>query len=130
VTNKEMDELLHFLPVFEVPGRKFVERWAGGERTPDGATTMPYPVYTADVEQFFQLAGQTCWCDYGYNPAAAHKMLEDGEFIAKATLGEIKTMMTYCVRGERFCDGHWEAVLESGRITALLQRLAVLRMNR
>jgi hypothetical protein len=42
-------------------------------------------------------------------------------------LDEIKSMLTYCVRGERFYDGHWEDTLKSGRITALLRRLAVLR---
>jgi hypothetical protein len=36
-------------------------------------------------------------------------------------------MLTYCVRGERFCDGHWENLLRSGRVVALLRRLAELR---
>jgi hypothetical protein len=35
-------------------------------------------------------------------------------------------MLTYCVRGERFCDGHWAAMLESGRVVAILRRLRVL----
>ena len=48
-------------------------------------------------------------------------------FIQRATLAEIKTMLTYCVRGERFGDGHWAAMLESGKIVALLNRLRVLR---
>jgi hypothetical protein len=38
-------------------------------------------------------------------------------------------LLTYCVRGERFCDGHWDAVLRSGRITAILHRLAVLKTS-
>ena len=53
-------------------------------------------------------------------------MLADEAFISRATLGELKTMLAYCVRGERFCDGHWEAILRSGRVVALLRRLAVL----
>ena len=130
VTSKDIDELLRFLPLFELPGRKFVERSAGGERTAGGAIVMPYPVYTADVEQFFHLAAQPCWTDHEYVPAEAGKMLQDDELVAKATLAEIKMMLTYCVRGERFCDGHWEAVLGSGRIAALLQRLDALRQRR
>ena len=127
VTCEKVDELLGFLPLFDVPGRQFVKRWAGGEKTEDGAITVPYPIYADDVLEFFLLAGQPCWSDYGYEPAKARKMLEDDKFIEKATLEEIKTMLTYCVRGERFCDGHWEAVLKSGRVTAILRRLAILR---
>jgi hypothetical protein len=36
-------------------------------------------------------------------------------------------MLTYCVRGERFGDGHWAAMLETGKIVAILQRLRMLR---
>jgi hypothetical protein len=54
-------------------------------------------------------------------------MLQDDALIQRATLAEVKTMLTYCVRGERFSDGHWAAMLESGRIVALLKRLHVLR---
>lgn len=127
ITVDKIDELLHFLPLFDVPGRKFVERWAGGEETPDGAITIPFPEYCDDVLAFFALAGQPCWSDYGYEPRQAHKMLHDDRFISSCSLHDIKTLLTYCVRGERFCDGHWENVLESGRVVAILRRLEVLR---
>ncbi len=54
-------------------------------------------------------------------------MVEDEAFIQKSSLAEIKTMLTYCVRGERFCDGHWGAVLESGKLVKILERLEALR---
>jgi hypothetical protein len=54
-------------------------------------------------------------------------MLEDDACVARATLVEVKTMLTYCVRGERFGDGFWAAMLEQRRVAALLRRLAVLR---
>jgi hypothetical protein len=123
-----MDELLQFLPRFEVPNREFVKEWGGGEATPDGkAIQVPYPIYCDDVHEFYRLAGQTHWSDFGYNPREAHTMLSQDAFIATASLDQIKTMLTYCVRGERFADGHWAHMLESGRIVALLRRLAVLR---
>jgi hypothetical protein len=127
ITVDKIDELLHFLPLFDVPGRKFVEGWAGGEETPGGAITVPFPEYCDDVLAFFALAGQTCWSDYGYEPRRAHRMLNDDRFISSCSLHDIKTLLTYCVRGERFCDGHWENVLESGRVVAILRRLEVLR---
>jgi len=123
-----MDELLRFLPLFELPGREYVQRWGGGETTPDGkAIQVPYPIYCDDVLEFFALAGQTHWSDFRYNPRQAHDMLHDDELIAAASPDQIRTMLTYCVRGERFMDGHWAHMLESGRIVALLRRLAALR---
>jgi hypothetical protein len=110
-----------------VPGRKYVVRWAGGEETSDGAVTVPFPEYCDDVLAFFALAGQTCWSDFGYEPHQAHTMLNDDRFIGSCSLPDIKTLLTYCVRGERFCDGHWENVLELGHVVAILRRLEMLR---
>ena len=56
-------------------------------------------------------------------------MLEDQQAVETAELGQIKTMITYCVRGERFCDGHWGAMIELGHISRLLQRLSQLYFN-
>jgi hypothetical protein len=127
ITVDEIDELLRFLPLFDVPGRKYVKRWAGGEKTPDGAITVPFPEYCDDVLEFFALAGQPFLSDHDYEPRQAHRMLNDDRFISTCSLHDIKTMLTYCVRGERFCDGHWENLLESGRVVAILRRLEVLR---
>jgi hypothetical protein len=32
-------------------------------------------------------------------------------------------MLTYCVRGERFCDGHLGGMIEKGHVQRILQRL-------
>ncbi len=128
MTVERMDELLRFLPLFEIRGREYVQGWGGGERTPDGkAVQVPFPIYCDDVLEFYKLAGQPHWADYQYIPRQAYDMLSDDELISSASLDEIKTMLTYCVRGERFADGHWAHMLESGRIVALLRRLAVIR---
>jgi len=123
----EIDALLRYLPQLSEPGRRFVLRWAGGETDERGAMQFPYPVYADDVVEFFGVAGRRFWSDYSYHPQKAGEMLKDDAFIAQAGLAEIKTMLTYCVRGERFCDGHWGAMLESGRVMALLRWLAELR---
>jgi hypothetical protein len=127
IIREKIEELLRFLPLFDVPGRDFVVDWRGDETRPDGSITLPYPVYAQDVEAFYRLAGQSCWSDTAYVPEQARRMLEDEAAIRRATLDQIRTMLTYCVRGERFCDGHWAAMLESGRVVAILRRLQVLR---
>ncbi len=127
LTPDRIDELLKFLPGLEVPGRAYIEAWGGGEPTGDGAITVPYPVYADDVLRFFWLAGQPWWSDFEYEPRRAHEMLYDDDLVRAATLDQVRTMLTYCVRGERFADGHWNHVLQEGRVTALLRRLAALR---
>lgn len=127
ITAEQIDELLRFLPLFDVPGRDCYGASGGLENTGDGAITFPYPIYPEDVLQFYAAAGQACWSDYAYVPREAARMVRDDAFIARATLDELRTMLTYCVRGERFSDGHWGAMLESGRVVAILKRLRVLR---
>jgi hypothetical protein len=129
MTTKDVDELLRFLPLFETPNRAFVESWAGGDESLGDAITMPYPVYPPDVLEFFRLAAQPCWSDVEYDPPTAATMLENDEAIQHATLSQVRTMVTCCARGERFCEGHWEDVLRSGKIVALLRRLRVLRAD-
>jgi hypothetical protein len=125
---RRMDELLAFLPQLEVPGRAFVERWEGGERSAaDGVMTARYPGYAADVEAFFRCASRSCWNDSGYDPVEAGAVIRDDGRIARATLDEIRTLLTLCVRSERFCDGAWDEALGTGRVQAVLRRLAVLR---
>ena len=54
-------------------------------------------------------------------------MLADSEFVKRASLEQIKTMLTYCVRGERFCDGLRESLLVGGQVVDLLRRLEAIR---
>ena len=50
-------------------------------------------------------------------------MLQDEERVKAASLEEIKSMLTFCVRGERFSSGHWGVMISQGYIRRLLERL-------
>ena len=113
--SEHIDELLVFLPLFEQPKGPFVLEY------------NPYPQYAPEVLAFFKLAGVAFWSEYGYDPITAFAMLEDDDQIRTATLDQVKTILTACVRGERFGDGFWAAMLEQGKIVELLRRLQVLR---
>ncbi len=125
-TIAEIEELTAFMPLLYADGFVPVKAWRGGTQNDQGVMTLPYPEYDDFVIAFFSVAANECWLDYGYNPEHAWKMLQDDHFIRKATLAEIKTMLTYCVRGERFSDGHWEQMIAGGHIRKLLNRLSVL----
>lgn len=128
-THDDVENLLVYLPLFDKPGRPFVKQWAGGEKTAKRSFNISYPVYEQDVEDFFQLASQPCWNDTNYNPETAGRMLEDEPALLTVNIEGIRTMLTFCVRGERFCDGHWEMVLKSGKVVALLRRLQQIQAS-
>jgi hypothetical protein len=126
VTVRKIDALVAFLPAFEAPGREFIQKWVtpGGD---ESVPVMPYPEYDEDVKRFFELASQEIWLDHDYDPETAGRMLTDPVTIAAADLPEVKTMLTHCVQGERFCNGHWSGVLKDGSVVSLLKRLRELR---
>jgi Family of unknown function (DUF6508) len=126
ITREDIDTLLESLPLFEKPGRTFA-KWGGLEKNADGSLSMPFPVYDEDVDEFFKRIGERGFIDYGYKSEDAARMLADDECIMQASLEQVKTMLTYCVRGERFCDGHREAPLAGGQVVALLKRLKAIR---
>ncbi len=128
ITSDRIDQLVRFISEFSRPGRRFAKPWQGSTRRGDEpAPLLPYPEYEPDVVEFFRLAAQVWWQADESSPAIAGAMLADPDALSRATLEQVRTMLTCCVRGERFCDGCWEGLLESGQIVALLQRLAVLR---
>ena len=122
-TIAEIDELLAFLPQLYAEDFQPVKKWMGGERYANGNLVLPYPEYDEVVDEFFKAASKDCWLDYEYNQEEAYRMLKDEGVVRAADLAEIKTMLTFCVRGERFSDGHWEAMIEGGFIRRLLERL-------
>jgi hypothetical protein len=122
---RDIDQLLAYLPQFYEPNFEPIIRWV--TRDQDGKLVMPWPVYAPVVEQFFRAAAGECWCDYQYDSQLASLQLEQPGYIESANLKQIKMLMTFCVRGERFCDGHWASMIQQGHIKRLCKRLEQLR---
>jgi uncharacterized protein DUF6508 len=122
-TLQEIETLTAFLPRLYSEGFAPIQNWSGGEKQKDGSISFPYPSYNPVVEEFFRLVSSEGWLDHEYNPEQAYQMLKDENGIKTASLSQIKTMLTFCVRGERFSDGHWAQMIEEGYIRRLLERL-------
>jgi len=122
-TLQEIEELTAFLPRLYSEGFSPIVSWGGGEKLKDGSFTLPYPKYNSVVEEFFRVVSSGGWLDYEYDPEQAYQILRDEDLVKTASLPQIKTMLTFCVRGERFSDGHWGAMIEQGYIRRLLERL-------
>ena len=124
-TPAEISRLVAYLPILYSPGFEPAS-WVASERLPNGNYTFPYPHYAQPVVEFFHLASEDHWCDYTYASKNVTDWIRDDTFIEKASLDQVKSMLTWCVRGERFCTGHWGAVIEDGIIRKLLERLIAL----
>ncbi|MEM5776016.1 MAG: DUF6508 domain-containing protein, partial [Anaerolineaceae bacterium] len=103
------------LKIFDSPGFQPVTAWSTDD--------LPEPVYHPAVEQFFALLRQSPWIDPAYSPQQAAKLAEAPERILTASLDEIRGLITWCVRGERFSSGHWAAVIQKGIIALIFRRL-------
>ena len=122
-TLQEIEDLTAFLPRLYAEGFSPIVSWGGGEKQKDGSISVPYPNYHSLEEEFFRLVSSGGWLDYEYDPEQAYQMLKDENLIKTASLSQIKTMLTFCVRGEHFSDGHWGQMIEKGYIRRLLERL-------
>jgi hypothetical protein len=128
LTLHDIEELTAYLPRLYAEGFSPIIKWEGGEKLKDGSFTMPYPSYNPLVEEFFRYVASS-WLDYEYDPEQAYQMLKDEHAINTASLAQIKTMLTFCVRGERFSDGHWAAMIEKGYIRRVLERLNQIKLE-
>ncbi|VEP11931.1 conserved hypothetical protein [Hyella patelloides LEGE 07179] len=124
ITANDIQELVDFLPIFYVPEFQPIEKW--NFKNPDGTSIAPYPIYTESVEHFFRLASKSCWF-VSVSKRFDSKILEDGKFINNASLKEIKIMLDYFLRAERYCDGFWASLIKDGTICALLERLKEIK---
>ncbi len=125
ITRTRVDELLKFYPVFYNSDGLFNPPPSGeDDELIGGFPTYSYPKVVAD---FYEAASQPCWFQYGYDPAEIEPLVYSDEAIAEASLTTIKSMLTYCQRGERFAGGHWWTMLEKNRIGLIFRRLRELR---
>ena len=122
---EDIRELTDFLPTLYANGLR-LSRVRGAEReTGDRRVTMPWHEYGDEVQRFVRLIGERgCWMDPDYSPEAAQEMLDSDTAVETATLEEIRVLLTYVERGERFCDGWWSKMIREGHVRRILERLS------
>jgi len=125
-TSREIEELVAFLPLLSADGFTPIRGWRGGTKGQNGVFVIPHTEYDEIVKEFFRIASCECWSDYDYRSEEAGRMLKNDAVVRSASLDQIKKMLIYFVRGERFCNGQWGAMIEGGYVRRLLLRLAEL----
>lgn len=124
-TVQDIEALVAFLPRLYGPRAPPIRKLVTGRQTADGTPILPRYEYDETVESFIDtIRGQGCWLDCGYDPEEAERLLMDEAAVARATIPEIRRLLTLVVRGERFCDGWWSSMIQEGHVRRLLERLA------
>jgi hypothetical protein len=117
LTKIDIKELTDFLQLIYNDEIKLYKKDPNGDMLTGG-----YYIYHPSVITFFELASQQHWHDYEYVDNFSDQMIKPGE-IEKASIYKIKTILTWCVRKERFVEGHWMYVIEEDIIKRILKRL-------
>lgn len=122
---RDIENLVRYLDIFYQPGFKAAE-WSGGGFDDEGVYHGNYPDYHPKVVEFYDILYQDCWFNKKYLSDPVLEKINQPELIAGASLSEIRSLLTWCLRTERFCDGHWQSVIESGLIKSILENLRKL----
>lgn len=116
-TSDKISRLLSFLPLFDPP-QDPVLRWKVG--------LFPCPVYNEFVEDFFEAVGEFCGEQIIWDHESIRSSLYQDSLVEVASLTTLREMLAYCLRGEKFYDGHWAKMITEGRITVIMRRMAEL----
>ena len=107
-------------------GQAAVEAGPGRLVEDAAAGSPPVPYYPKPLVEFFMAAGQDPWIDYQYDIGQCAEMLLSPNAVEQADLAHLRSLLTFMVRGERFNDGHWGAMLAHGHLPRWLLRLSEL----
>ncbi len=98
-TAQDVRDLLAFLPKLYADGCVPIKRVHSKDE--DGVIAFPWPEYEGVVDEFMDCIRRDCWIDCDYVPQDVEKLIESEEAIKRATLRQIRAMLTYVLRGER-----------------------------
>ncbi len=121
---ERLEALAAFLPDFESPGFEFGHM----DKAPGG---MPYynlsPVASRFVHTCYKMGWvlNFDWVQWKDSPEAT-ELLRNPEAMEAATPDQLGRLLTAIIRQDRFAEGALGAAFDSGLLTAIIRRIAVL----
>ena len=85
-----------------------------------GVTESHYYEYPAEVDDFMTYLQEEPWVKYDYSPDVMDGIFES---ISSASIDDVRVVLTGVSRAERFSDGYWKSVFETGRLSPVIERL-------
>ena len=127
-----VDTVTSFIPVLSSIAANDVARWPEG-RTEDGSLQLSLePLYHPAVQALMHSFNENHFVqpfDWVHWQSTADTFHRDPNLLAQASLETCIELITLHVRKDRFCGGHFGAMVRSGHITAILRRLSELRAS-
>jgi len=125
-TPEEIETLVGFLQRLRDPAFSETERQPEGTGDVFGIGILTYSVDAHRLLEF--LSGSRFFQPFDW-PAwqeNAQRFVLEPERIRSASMADLQRLFTTHIRKERFCAGHFAAMLESGHIAAIVERVAEL----
>lgn len=127
-TNEDIERLVSFLPTFSSKDYNPILNWQL-ENHPDGMLQISPPIYKQEVYDFMLEASKECWVDRKYLDHMKNIDLNDAGAIESLEITQIKTVVTYIVRCERFSSGHLASMFSYGVPSRLLLQLVKIQKD-
>lgn len=128
---ERLQALAAFLPLFEEPGFKFGS-WAEPPSFKSDVILMPQYERGEVAQEFVQMAYTMDWVILGFDwpiwigTEEAIHLRDDAQTLAAATPEQLARLLTAVIRRDRFVEGGLGSVYDSGLLTAITRRAAVL----
>lgn len=116
---EQIEKITSFLENFEDTQQIFMEN----KKDNRGLTQKNSYEYRKDVKEFFTLLQEREWDYLDYLSPEIREFIKNPDKIQFATLKQIKGILTYCLKGERYVEGHRNVMLKRGVVQAALKRL-------
>ena len=123
--------IVAFLPSFKAPGLEF-GHWTEPSSDQPGVMILPYFSLSEVAWSFEQTAYDLGWVmrDFDWptwkQTSEAQTLRDDSQALAQATPEQLARLLTVCIRQDRLCEGMLGAAFESGLLTRILERAAVI----
>lgn len=123
--------LAAFLAEFEQPDFRFGE-WSEPESTEPGVMTMPYYSLSPVAGKFVESAYEFGWVlrDFDWpawkDTPEAVRLRDNRSALESASPDDLARLLTVLILQERFCEGALASAFESGLLTRIVRRAAVL----
>lgn len=130
LTNTQIDRVLRHLPVLHRPDLA-ISDWIGMEQK-GNILTMGMEVHSTEIRRILQDLRENGFvidADWGNWQKSAERYWEQPELLKYASLGTLQKVLTTHVRKDHFCEGHFSEVVRSGHLTAIIERLAEIRLG-
>jgi len=128
---ERLRRLASFLPAFESTAFEF-GKWNNPKSTDKDAFTLPFFVLSETANAFVKEAYDLGWVERDFDwgtwmgTPEALNLRDTPASLVNATPAQLAHLLTVVIRQDRFAEGSLVASYESGLLTGILRRAAVL----